>query len=197
MKQWYIEFVLTLVIFCKHSSIPLLFFVFVFVFVFFFFRSVFWFNLQLSHFICTSRQFQLSSSMHYTCNNRRHSWRRWWRQCRVVFVAKSSINGCTCSKVSVNRDDALSSNPSLAVFWYNLRTFPLYKLSTSRASANLHSTHNSRWLTVQLTHNSTTTAANPTYYIFSKSSPTKRIWIKNRVLGRIYKGPRPHMVSQK
>ena len=36
----------------------------------------------------------------------------------MVFVVKSVNNGCTSDKVSVNGDDALSANLSLAVFTY-------------------------------------------------------------------------------
>ena len=36
----------------------------------------------------------------------------------VVFVVKSRNNGCTSGKVSVDGDDSLSANPSLAVITY-------------------------------------------------------------------------------
>ena len=48
----------------------------------------------------------------------------------------------------------------------------------------------------QLKDNSETTAADPTYCIFSKSSPKETIWIKNRVLSHIYKAPKPRTLMQ-
>ena len=78
----------------------------------------------------------------------------------VVFVVKSSNNGCTSGKVTVHGDDAFSSNPSLAVF---MLFFCVVISLTLRFLNDLQRMHNLYTMTV--THNLATTAPDPIDYI--------------------------------